>query len=57
MGEYVQEIHQRVAAVEPPNMTPRIPPSIANDLKHWKASEYHSFLLFYGAIALWDFLP
>ena len=57
MGEYEKEIDQRVAAVEPPNVMSRILRSIAHDLKHWKASEYCSFLLFYGAIALWEFLP
>ena len=52
MGGYVQEIDQRMAAVEPPIVISRIPRSIANDLKHWKASEYRSFLLVYGVIAL-----
>ena len=57
MGEYEKEIDQRVAAVEPPNVMSRILSSITHDLKHWKASEYRSFLLFYGAIVLWEFLP
>ena len=34
----------------------RMPRSVSEHLKYWKASELHSFLLFYGARALYGIL-
>ena len=34
----------------------RLPRSIENDLKYWKASEYRSFLLYFGAPVLFGIL-
>ena len=40
---------ERLLNIKPTSSVSRLPRSIENDLKYWKASEYRSFLLYYGA--------
>ena len=45
------EISKRLLEIRPPYNITRMPRSLA-DIKYWKASEYRSWLLFYGPIVL-----
>ncbi|XP_053407190.1 uncharacterized protein LOC128559474 [Mercenaria mercenaria] len=45
----VFEADRRLLSICPTLNISRLPRSINNDLKYWKASEFRSFLLFYGA--------
>ena len=42
--------------ISPPNCISRAPRSILKDFAHWKASEFRSFLFFYGVFCLWKVL-
>ena len=53
----ISEVDQRLAEIKPPNNISRSPRSIENHSKYWKASEFCSFLLFYGAAVLKGILP
>lgn len=48
----VNKVDNRLSQIRPTLDISRLPKSIQNDLKYWKASEYRSFLLFYGAAVL-----
>ena len=54
---YVGIIDRRISEIKPIVDISRVPRSIAKDLKHWKASEFRSFLLYYGTPLLADILP
>ena len=54
---YVGIIDRRISEIKPTVDISRVPRSIAKDLKHWKASEFRSFLLYYGIPLLADVLP
>ena len=45
----VSKADERLLYVKPTSSVSRLPRSISKDLKYWKASEYRSFLLYYGA--------
>ena len=45
-------VDQRLDSIKPPNNITRMPRSITQHFKFWKASELHAFLLFYGPIVL-----
>lgn len=53
----ISEVDKRLAEIKPPNNISRCPRSIENHSKYWKASEFRSFLLFYGAAVLKGILP
>ena len=53
----VSILDKRLLHVKPPSVINRTPRNISNSLKYWKASEYHSFLLFYGVPLLCGLLP
>ncbi|XP_060589045.1 uncharacterized protein LOC132744372 isoform X2 [Ruditapes philippinarum] len=48
-------VQKRLQEIQPPNNITRVPRSL-DEQKHWKASEYRSFLLFYGAACLYGVL-
>ncbi|XP_062566984.1 uncharacterized protein LOC134229281 isoform X2 [Saccostrea cucullata] len=48
----VCEVDLRLQNIKPTLDITRLPRSIEKDLKYWKASEYRSFLLFFGAPVL-----
>ncbi|XP_062599997.1 uncharacterized protein LOC134261585 [Saccostrea cucullata] len=54
--EHVQEVDNRLRNLKPTLDISRLPRSIENDLKYWKASEYRSFLLYFGAPVLFGIL-
>ncbi|XP_033748473.1 uncharacterized protein LOC117333331 [Pecten maximus] len=45
------EVNQKMLNLKPP-LTITRPPRALSELKYWKASEYRSFLLFYGPVIL-----
>ena len=53
----VQEVDEKLSKIKPPNDITRCPRKIENERQYWKASEFRSFLLFYGPIVLRDILP
>lgn len=55
-GKQSDEFDRRIAMIKPPDFIHRTPRSIAT-LKHWKASEYRTFLLFYMIPCLQGILP
>ncbi|XP_060564666.1 uncharacterized protein LOC132723884 [Ruditapes philippinarum] len=56
IGDYVGVLDDRMAALTSPNVINRSPRHM-KELKHWKASEYRSFLLFHSICCLQDMLP
>jgi len=50
-------VDARLANIKPPNNILRVPRSIENHRKYFKASELRSFLLFYGPAVLYDIPP
>lgn len=53
----VSEVDRRLSRIKPPNCISRVVRSISNYLCHWKASEFRSFLFFYGLPCLYNILP
>ena len=47
--ESVNEADKQLLSILPTMNISRLPRTIANDLQYWKASEFRSFLLYYGA--------
>ena len=45
-------VEQRLSGIKPTLTISRLPRSIHNELKYWKASDFRAFLLFYGAAVL-----
>ena len=50
-------VDERLNQILPTFKVKRLPWSISEHLKYWKASELRSFLLFYGLPTLYDLLP
>lgn len=57
VSDRVQGVDKRLSQIKPPNDITRCPRKIENEMQHWKASEFRSFLLFYGPIVLRGILP
>eukprot|EP00111_Clytia_hemisphaerica_P016517 TCONS_00048979-protein len=57
IGDGVKQIDRDIACLKLPNLISRVPRNIDEELKQWKASEYRSFLLFYSAPILANYLP
>ena len=53
----VSLIDKRLLATRPPSVINRMPRNVSDSLKYWKASEFRSFLLFYGVPLLCGILP
>ena len=53
----VDSIDFRLSQILPTSEIKRLPRSIAEHLKYWKASELRSFLLYYGLPTLYGLLP
>lgn len=49
-------VDSRLTEIKPTLDITRLSRSISTDLKYWKASEFHSFLLFYGPLVLYGIL-
>jgi len=56
IGQLSSLIDGRLLSIKPPAEISRAPRPLS-DRKHWKASEYRSFLLYYSLPVLHDFLP
>ncbi|XP_056019403.1 uncharacterized protein LOC125661273 isoform X1 [Ostrea edulis] len=54
--KHVQTVDFRLKNLKPTLDISRLPRSIENDLKYWKAYEYRSFLLYFGAPLLFGIL-
>jgi len=52
IGDKIKEVDKRLLEINPPNSITRTPRSIADHLKHYKASELKTWLLHYGPICL-----
>ena len=52
----MKDVNLRLLSIKPPNFISRVPRSL-EDLGHFKASEYKSFLLYYGLPCLLGILP
>lgn len=57
VSDKIQEVDKRLLQIKPPNDITRCPRKIENEIKYWKASEFRSFLLFYGPVVLRGILP
>ncbi|XP_069103063.1 uncharacterized protein [Argopecten irradians] len=55
VSDKVDKVDSKIVKLQPPMTISRAPRTIA-ELKYWKASEYRSFLLFYGPIVLMNVL-
>ena len=53
----ISEVDARLTSIKPPKNISRVPRSIENHRKYFKASELRSFLLFYGPAVLYNILP
>lgn len=53
----VEYVDERLSQILPSSEIKRLPRSISEHLKYWKASELRSFLLFYGLPTLYGLLP
>ena len=53
----VEKVDERLNQISPTFEVKRLPRSISEHLKYWKASELLSFLLFYGLPTLYGLLP
>ena len=56
LNDYKEQINIRLKSIRPPHNFRSSPCSI-EDLLHWKAADFHSFLLFYSLPVLKDILP
>ena len=57
ISKRVEDVDKRLLNITPPNCISWAPRSISKDFGHWKASEFRSFLFFYGIPCLWNILP
>ena len=56
LGRHLLLSDKELSKIEPPNEITRLPNSLSSR-KYWKASEYRSFILYYGPILLKGKLP
>ncbi|XP_013421011.1 uncharacterized protein LOC106181232 [Lingula anatina] len=56
IGNYMSVLDDRIKALTPPNVINRSPRAFT-ELKHWKASEFRSILLFHSVACLVGILP
>ena len=56
IGNHIAVLNRRLLSIQPPNEISRCPRSFT-DRKHWKASEYRSFLFYYSLPVLFGVLP
>lgn len=57
VGDKIKEVDKRLLEMTPPNSVTRTPRSIEDHLKHYKASELKTWLLYYGPVCLRGILP
>lgn len=57
IGDRIKEIDKSIAGLKFPNTVSRAPRNIEQDVCHWKASEYRTFLLYYSVPVLHQILP
>eukprot|EP00112_Aurelia_sp_Birch-Aquarium-sp1_P025623 Seg8607.1 transcript_id=Seg8607.1/GoldUCD/mRNA.D3Y31 product="hypothetical protein" protein_id=Seg8607.1/GoldUCD/D3Y31 len=57
IGSLLKEIAKDLSALKPPDFIERLPRDLEKHFSHFKASEYHAWLLFYGIPCLKDRLP
>ena len=54
---YVEILDERLTQIKPPSFITRIPRTISDHFKYWKASELRSWLFYYSLPVLCDILP
>ena len=52
LSKCVNLIDKRLCSIKPPNFVTRLPRSIKNHLKYWKANECRSWLFYYSPVVL-----
>ena len=52
VSNLVCDVDEKLKRMRPTLDISRLPRSVSTELKYWKASEFRSFLLFYGAVVL-----
>ena len=57
VSAYVDIIDERLTKIKPPSFITRIPRTISDHFKYWKASELRSWLFYYSLPVLSDILP
>ncbi|XP_052694382.1 uncharacterized protein LOC128172646 [Crassostrea angulata] len=57
IGHKLKEIDKTLKNIKTPYIIHRTPRKIQNNLNHWKASEFRSFLLYYGIPCVEGILP
>ncbi|XP_063425300.1 uncharacterized protein LOC134708578 [Mytilus trossulus] len=57
ISSYVDIIDERLLKIKPPSVITRVPRSLSEHFKYWKASEIRSWLQFYSLPVLCDILP
>ena len=57
ISAYVDIIDERLTKIKPPSFITRIPRTISDHFKYWKASELRSWLFYYSLPVLSDILP
>ena len=55
--KYVDIIDKRLLQIKPPHFLSRVPRSVADSLKFWKANEYYSWFFYYALPCMQDLLP
>lgn len=57
ISAYVDVIDERLTKIKPPSFITRIPRTLSNHFKYWKASELRAWMLYYSLPILLDILP
>ena len=57
ISSYVEIIDERLLQIKPPSFITRIPRTLSNHFKYWKASELRAWLFYYSLPILLDILP
>ena len=57
VADKVKEVDDKLSRIKPPNDITRCQRKIINERQYWKASEFHSFMLFYGPVVFRGVLP
>ena len=56
-GAKIEEADSKLMQIQPPNSITRVPRSIQEHRKYWKASEYRAWLLYYSLPVMCNILP
>ena len=57
IADKVDIVDRKISEIKPSSAIKRMPLSISDTLKYWKASEFRSFLLYFGVPCMFGVLP